>query len=154
MPLFGSDSLCAGAPQDVCNFLRGIAVKIHGNLDQACQLLVPLRRGRGFDVSTGRTCPRCVRAADGLDEDVASLHAAFLHDMLNCKLGAAASVEFSDDRSFQKRSPWVDESANNRPARTKFQRLSDLHLKRVDGRFEPRAGVQNRIIPNRKEARK
>ncbi|MCK1477831.1 hypothetical protein IVB27_24260 [Bradyrhizobium sp. 197] len=95
-------------------------MKIHGDFDQTSQLLVPLRRGRRLDVSTGRMCPCRVRVAGGLDEDVASLHAAFLHDMLNRKLSAAARFEFSNDRTFQVRAPWLDESANNRPARTRF----------------------------------
>src|SRR4051812_43410889 len=81
---------------------------------------MPLRRRRGLGVRTGRACPRRVRATGGLDEDVASRHAAFLHDMLDRKLGATARVEFTDDRTFQGRPPWLDQSANNRPARARF----------------------------------
>lgn len=129
-------------------------MKIHGDLDQACQLLVTLRHGCGFDVSPGRMCPRCVRTTGGLDEDVASRHAAFLHDMFNRKLGAAASVEFSDDRTFQMRSLWLDESANNRRALAKFRKLSDLHLTREEGRFEPRARFRTELSRTGKEAQK
>ncbi|MGY4332943.1 hypothetical protein ACVWWG_007360 [Bradyrhizobium sp. LB7.2] len=81
---------------------------------------MPRRRRRGFDVSTGRKCPYRVRAAGGLDEDVGSRHAAFLHDMLDRKLSAAARLEFSNDRTFQWRAPRLDENANNRPARARF----------------------------------
>jgi len=102
---FGADKLRAGAPQHIDNFLRGIAVKIDGNLDQAFQLLPPLRCGRCLDVRTCRACSHGVRSAGRLDEDVASRHAAFLHDMLNRKLGAAARVEFSNDGAFQGCSP-------------------------------------------------
>lgn len=95
-------------------------MKVYGDLDQTFQLLLTLRRGRGLDVATCRTSPRRVCTADGLDEDIASRHAAFLHDMLNRQLGAAARIEFTDDRTFQERSPCAVESANNRPARAKF----------------------------------
>lgn len=80
-------------------------MKVHGDLDQTFQLLPAVRRRRGFGVATCRPCPRAVRAAGGLNEDVAARHAAFLHDVLNRKLGAAACVEFSDDRTFQGRTP-------------------------------------------------
>ncbi|UPK23857.1 hypothetical protein [Bradyrhizobium sp. 195] len=128
LPLFGSDSLCASAPQDVCDLLRGVAVKVHGDLDRTFQLLPALRRRRRFGVAACRPCPRAVRAAGGLNEDIASRHAAFLHNVLNRKLGAAARVEFSDDRTFQGRTPWVDESANNRRARAWFLGLADPQL--------------------------
>lgn len=62
--------------------------------------------------------------AGRLDEDVAARHAALLHDVLDRKLGAAACVEFTDDGTFQMRSPWLDESANNRRAEARFLKRS------------------------------
>jgi hypothetical protein len=107
-----------------------MAVKIHGDLDHALQLLPPFRRGRSLDVATCRTRARRVRTARGLDEDVASRHAAFLHDMLNRKLRIAARVEFTNDRTFQERSPWLDESANNEPETAEFLSMANHQRRR------------------------
>jgi hypothetical protein len=81
-----------------------VSMTIHRNLKRAFQLLMRLRRRRGLGIGARGTRPGRVRAADRLDENVASRHAAILDDVLDREFGVASGVKFSDDRALQGRS--------------------------------------------------
>jgi hypothetical protein len=105
--LLGSDGLRAGARQGVC-VLGIVTMEIHPDLKQAFQPLVSARLGRDLRVRARGMLPRRVRAASRLDEHVASWHAARLDDVFNRELCVTPSIEFSDDRALQGRSPAID----------------------------------------------
>jgi hypothetical protein len=78
-----------------------VAVEIHGGFERSIQLLLPLLPRRNLDVRGRRVRSGRVGPTDGLDEDVASRHTAFLDEVINRELGLPPGSKLSYDRAFQ-----------------------------------------------------